>query len=203
MKILLTGGSGLLGTELQKHLEVIAPKHEEMDILNPDTYIIGKFDMIIHSAAYTNLMKAEDKEKTKCYMTNVMATKWLCEFYRNSKFIYISSEYASNPVNWYSWTKLWGENMVKEFGGKHLIIRTLFKPYPFPHLKACVDQWTMGDYVDIIAKQIVELIDKEGVIWTGTGRKTTYELAKRTRQDVEPCLVDDIGEIKLPKDYIL
>ena len=32
--ILLTGGSGLLGRELQKYREYIAPTHREMDITN-------------------------------------------------------------------------------------------------------------------------------------------------------------------------
>ena len=31
-RILLTGGSGILGTELQKHRKYIVPSHNEMDI---------------------------------------------------------------------------------------------------------------------------------------------------------------------------
>lgn len=200
-KILLTGGSGLLGTELKKYLEVTAPKHKDMDILKPETYIENHFDMIIHCAAYTDVVKAEKEDKSICYNTNVLATKYLCEFYRFSKFVYISSEYAMNPVNWYSWTKKFGEDIVKETHPKYLIVRTLFKPRPFEHPKACIDQWTHGDYIDVIAPMIVANLYKDNTIHIGTGRKTTYELAKQTKPDIIPCLVDDITTVKLPKDY--
>lgn len=202
-KILLTGGFGRLGTELRKYLDTTSPTLDEMDILKPETYIQEDFDMIIHCAAYVDLVKAEKEDKILCYMTNVLGTKWLREFYKYSKFIYISSEYASNPVNWYSWTKLWGENVVKETDGNYLIVRTSFRPRPFQHIKACVDQWTIADYVDIIAPKIIEVLYKSGTVWIGTKRKTTYELAKQTKPDIEPCLVEDIKEINLPKDYIL
>lgn len=202
-RILLTGGSGLLGTELRRHLDFIAPTHSEMDILKPETYVKNDFDIVVHAAAYIKQSAAENEDKMKCYMTNVLATKWLCEFYRGAKFVYISSEYAFNPVNWYSNTKKWGEDVVKNFAKDFLIIRTLFKPRPFPHDKACVDQWTYGDYVDVIAPMIIANLHKDGIIHLGTGRKTTYELAKQTKPDVIPCLVDDITSVKLPKDYIL
>lgn len=205
-KILLTGGSGLLGTELQKYIEVVAPSHKEMDILRPETYIKDDFDIVIHAAAYTNLLKAEKEDKLLCYMTNVLATKWLAEFYKDSKFVYISSEYAYEPVNWYSWTKLWGEEVISH--PNRLILRTLFKPRPFPHTKACVDQWTFGGYVDEITPRIVDTINKFNkemtrqpwLVGMGRGKITTYELAKQTRPDVEPCLVEDIKEINLPRN---
>mgnify|MGYP001611311430 CR=1 FL=1 len=201
-KILLTGGFGRLGTEFRKYLDTVSPTLEDMDILKPETYVRSDFDMVIHCAAYVNLVKAEKEDKTLCYMTNVLGTKWLREFYKNSKFVYISSEYASNPANWYSWTKLWGENVVKEFSSDYLIVRTSFKPRPFQHPKACADQWTIADYVDVIAPKIVKILDQEGSTWVGTGRKTTYELALQTNPDVVPCLVEDITDIVLPKDYI-
>lgn len=206
MKILITGGQGNLGRELIKYVpehEIVAPTMEEMDITKPETYLKNDFNMVIHCAAYIDLVKAENEDKILCYMTNVLGTKWLAQFYKDSdKFVYISSEYASNPVNWYSWTKLWGEDVVRRFRN-HLIIRTSFKYRPFKYDKACIDQWTCADYIDVIAPMIVKKLGKSGLVWVGTERKTTYELAKQTRPDVEPCLVDDIKTVNLPKDYIL
>lgn len=203
----------MLGTELQKHLEVIAPKHDEMDILKPETYLKDKFDIIIHAAAYTDLVSAETTKKVECYMTNVLATKWLSEFYKDSLFVYISSEYAVHPANWYSQTKRMGEDVLY-LHHNHLIIRTLFKPRPFEHPKACVDQWTQGDYVDVVAPMIAERVSwgpeywrdfqkrGEQILLLGTGRKSLYELARQTRPDVIPCLVEDIKTVKLPHDYL-
>lgn len=206
-KILLTGGSGLLGKELQKNEsllngEVDAPTHKEFDIVTDK--LLVTYDLIIHAAAYTNLIKAEE-EKLNCYLTNVIGTKRLAS--SGIPIVYISTEYSAHPVNYYSETKKEGEDVIKFFSSSYLIIRTLFKPRPFPHPQACVDQWTQGDYVDIIAPLIIERInlyeDKllNNLVYIGTERKTTYELAQRTRPDVLPCLVEDIKTIQLPKDY--
>ena len=98
--ILMTGAKGLLGTELLKYFDkndVIATDKDDYDILN----IEKKFDdvdIIVHCAAYTDVEKAEN-DKVNCFKTNVIGTKNLLEMYPYVKFIYISSEYAYNPVN--------------------------------------------------------------------------------------------------------
>lgn len=203
MKILLTGGSGLLGTELQKHLEVHAPTHEELDITNIKSVL--DYDLIIHAAAYTDVVKAQTDRKN-CMKVNITGVCNLLEVYPTTPFVYISSEYARHPVNFYSFTKAIGEKMVEMLSSHHLIIRTLFKPNPFPWEKAFNDQWTQGDYVDIIAPLIIEEITKwnkktSKVIYVGTGRKTMYDLAKRTKPNVLECSINDI-DVKLPNDYV-
>ena len=56
-KILLTGGSGKLGTEIQKHIEVLAPSRKELDILvkeNIYEYCLRHSpSLIVHAAAYS------------------------------------------------------------------------------------------------------------------------------------------------------
>ena len=68
-KILLTGGSGLLGKELRKYLEVDAPSHKKMDITKP-IQTKRHYDLVIHAAAYTDVVKAE-KERRLCFDVNV------------------------------------------------------------------------------------------------------------------------------------
>lgn len=217
MKILFLGGHGLLGTHLIHLLksqsgdgnlypiiEVDSPSQEELDI----TKEIEKkdYDMVIHAAAYTDVSKAEI-ERQKCFDVNVIGTKNLAEVYKDIPFVYISSEYAHNPVNHYSVTKWLGELVANEIAERCLIIRTLFKPNPFPYVKAFDDQWTQGDYVDkiapLICNQILDWVgSKSEMVYIGTGRKTMYELAVRTKLDVKSCSVDDITSVKLPKDYL-
>jgi dTDP-4-dehydrorhamnose reductase len=205
MKILLTGGSGLLGTELKKFINVVAPTHAEMDITKP-IHHIETFDLIIHGAAYTNVIKAEKEEKDECYKANVVGTINLLEAFKDIPFVYISSEYAKKPVNYYAKTKQLAEEEVVKRADKYLIIRTLFKPTPFPFPKAFNDQYTEGDYVDIITPLIIKAIeswDKKSkkMIYVGTGRKTIFELAKRTRPDVKPMSIKEITTVTLPADY--
>lgn len=203
MKILLTGGSGLLGQELQKYLKVYAPSSKQLDINNIKA--IKHYDLIIHSAAYTDVVKAET-ETEKCYFTNVVGSANLVNHYLTTPFVYISSEYANNPQNVYSRTKLMAEIYIQIFHQRHLIIRTLFKPNPFPWDKAFTDQYTQGDYLDIIAPMIaraIETWDKKTskTVYVGTGRKTMYDLAKRTRPNILPMSVKEITSVNIPSDY--
>lgn len=205
MKILLTGGSGLLGTELKKYLKVIAPTHTEMDITKP-IHSKNNYDLIIHGAAYTNVVKAEKEDREACYAANVTGTINLLHAFKNIPFVYISSEYAKDPVNYYAETKQLAEEEVIKRASHYLIVRTLFKPTPFPFPRAFSDQYTEGDYVDVITPLLVKTIESwdkktNKLIYVGTGRKTIFELAKRTRPDVEPMSIKEITAVTLPADY--
>ncbi len=205
-RILITGGTGKLANELKKYLTGDYVSTKDFDITK--NIPKGEYDLILHIGAYTNVKKAEFEEKEKCFMTNVYGTFNLMNIYKDTPFIYISTEFAQNPYNVYSLTKKLGEEIVKTHD-KHLIIRTLFKPNPFPFAKAYIDQYTKGDYVDVIAKLLSERIkdwDRKtcGLEILGTERKTMFELAKRTVPNVEPNSVDDyIKEtgMFMQKDY--
>jgi dTDP-4-dehydrorhamnose reductase len=228
MSYLLTGGSGILGQELQKHIECHAPSRKEWDILDSSKFtetnkIYALFSMahkngvklIVHCAAFTDLNRAE-KEKELCYQTNVIGTRNLASL--GIPMLYISTEYVfdgekgdydeksyPNPRNFYSLTKLLGEYESRRT--KSCVVRCLFKPTPFKHAFACVDQYTSGDTVRRIAEDLVIAIRNfdrlPETIHIGTERKSTFELAKRTRPNVKPCSVEDIKNVKLPKDTSL
>jgi dTDP-4-dehydrorhamnose reductase len=214
--ILLTGGSGLLGTEIQKHLLCYAPSHKDFDIIDPPPLPEG-IHMIVHCAAYTDVAGAEIN-KQECFDTNAVGTYQMAKM--GVPVVYISTEYVfdgelgdytetciPNPINYYAVTKFFGEELVRK-AEKSLTIRCLFKPRPFPHPKACTDQWTSGDYVDVIAPMVVKAIhlfekmpQGNHVLHIGTEKKTTYELARQSR-DVQPCSINDI-DVRLPKDTSL
>lgn len=211
-KILITGGSGLLGTELQRRLEsytqydVQAPSHKEFDITKFDLYDhVYTPDIVIHCAAYTDLVEGEKKKnRQKVYDLNVRATDNLVMAFPDSYFIHISTEYVYNyRLNYYSYTKKLAEEVVKRHKNS-LIIRTLFKPRPFPYTNAFEDQYTRGDYVDVIAPMILHRVinGDTGIANIGTERKTILELARETVPDARPISVDSITEVKLPKDYL-
>jgi dTDP-4-dehydrorhamnose reductase len=203
MKILLTGGSGMLGTEMKKYLKFDALPKSVMDITKPKT-LKGNYDVVIHCAAYTNVPKAEI-EKDKCFAINVTGTYNMVKAFPDAYFVYISTEHVyPKPLNFYCKTKLWGEEMVKAWHDRFLIIRTLFKKKPFDYEYAFFDQMTNGDYVDVITPMIVKEILKHnrGIINLGTGRKSMFELARRTKPDIKANSVDDIKNVRLAHDYI-
>lgn len=206
--ILLTGGSGLLGKHLAPLINnCIAPSHLEFDILNPK--LDANIDFIIHCAGYTDVNKAEE-EKRECYKLNVEGTKniikWSCE---KTPILYISTDSVfdgkkgmykesdiPNPCNFYSITKLLAEHCLRECDH---IIRTSFKERPWKYDYAFIDQFSSCDYVDVIAKMISDLINNHSIvslpkiIHIGTERKSSYELAQKTKQDVLPIHISDVN----------
>lgn len=205
MNILLTGGSGLLGKELQKYLTCIAPSHKEFDITSDMKAVPANIDLIIHCAAYTSVIEAE-KDKLDCFDVNVKGTYNLIKAYEGIPFVYISSEYASPSGNVYGQSKWIGELLVSILCKDYLILRTLFKPNPYPWDYAFHDQVTHGDYVDVIAPLIAGIVtnwNKRGskVLHVGTEKKTMLELARRTKPDVLSNSVDDIKGVTIPKNY--
>lgn len=213
MSITLTGGSGILGTELQRIMDIYAPPRSVLDILDP---VVPKCDLIVHAAAYTDVLGAETN-KQLCYDTNVLGTRRLASL--GIPMIYISTEYIfdgekgnyvehdyANPKNFYALTKLLGEYEARR-APRSCVIRCLFKPRPFKHQNACVDQYTTGDYVDVIAKEIRVAILNFGrlppTLHIGTERKSTYQLARRTRRDARMITRADVTGVRLPKDTSL
>jgi dTDP-4-dehydrorhamnose reductase len=213
--ILLTGGSGLLGRHLVPLIECVAPTHEEFDILNP--HWRDRPDFIIHCAAYTDVALAE-KERNECFEVNVDGTKALVDTW--VPLLYISTEYVfdgrkgmykeddrTNPVNLYAESKLEGEQEALR-NPLNMVLRLLFKPRPFEHPRACVDQWTSGDYVDVMAPIVAKAVRSftrgmmHGIWHVGTGRKSTFDLARQTRS-VRPIKRKDVESVKLPKDTSL
>lgn len=236
--ILLTGGSGVLGQEIQKHIDCWSPPREYFDIryhgfklprtderpgwtvFYPNsggykTFEPPTISLIVHCAAYTDLVSAENN-KQECYNVNVIGTRNLTSL--GIPMVYISTEYVfdgekgnyeesdyPNPQNWYAVTKLLGEYEARRT--RSVVIRCLFKPRPFEHANACDDMWTTGDSVNVIAEEIaqaIKIFDKlPETIHIGTGRKSVYELACKTRPDVGRISREEIRGLRLPRDTSL
>lgn len=132
--------------------------------------------------------------------------------------IYISTDYVfdgkrgtykesdiPNPVNYYSYTKLWGEEAVKNHKN-YLIIRTTFAPNgPWKHAKAFIDQYSGKEFVKDIAPEIASAIEMEdlfGLVHIAGERKSVYELAKRVSPDIQPMYRNEVS-VPLPYDVSL
>lgn len=223
-KILVTGGSGLLGAHLKKLLpEACYPSSHDFDVT--DVTIMNSFvndrnfELMIHAAAFTSPPKCE-ADPVRSLDVNIMGTGnvvRLC-FEHGIKLYYISTDYvfpgdAGNyrendallPVNKYAWSKLGGECAVRLYD-KSLIIRTSFGPDSFPYEAAFADQWTSRQCVTEIASKIVTLIDKpiKGVIHVGGQRRTVFEYAKSLdpTRDIRKISIDDV-QFNAPKDTSL
>jgi dTDP-4-dehydrorhamnose reductase len=171
MKILLTGKNGQVGFELNKKLslmgEVIATGREELNLVNPDA--IRQFidqtkpDIIINSAAYTAVDKAES-EPDLAYQINVTAPEVLAEKAAdlNIPLVHFSTDYVfdglkkdayietdlTNPQSVYGKTKCEGEEKIRKHA-KHIILRT---------------SWMFGAHGNNFLKTILRLVvEKESL----------------------------------------
>lgn len=192
MKVLLTGGSGQLGQELLRHRDYLAPTHSEMDLTDPDQVAkyLGRHnpDLILHAAAYTDTLKPDNdpEEAAKCYEVNVLGTRNLVR-QAACPIIYVSTESALEPYNFYILTKIQGEHEIKLHKYGYVILRTSFRDDPFEYPKAPTDMYTIADTVGRIAALVDSEVDRpidDSMRYVGTGCKTVYELAKQTRPDV-------------------
>lgn len=191
MRILLTGGSGQLGRELRKLRTYFAPSHVDCDITDRAAVSAvlaeAQPDLILHAAAYTNTARpdVDADAAVQCWRTNVIGTRNLTV--ATCPIVLISTESALCPHNFYVCTKLQAELEVARHAHGHTIVRTSFRDDPFEYPRAATDMLTIGDSVPIIAKLIDAQLDQppaNGIVWLGTGVKTMYELARRTRPDV-------------------
>lgn len=160
MKVLITGSKGQLGSQLinilnkgscelgkiekdYKSVDIIETNEKNLDIT--DLELVRKYisrvmpDMVINSAAYTNVDGCESNQDL-AFKVNSLGPRNLaviCE-QLGVKLIHISTDYVfegngnipyreydiTKPASVYGKTKLLGESYVREFCSKYFIVRT-------------------------------------------------------------------------------
>jgi len=146
MKILITGGKGLLGRNLSEKLsehEVYALSRKSLDITDRDSSI-KKFREIkpqitIHCAAFTDVDGCGENRE-KAYLVNALGSANIAAacFESGSIMVYISTDFIFDgkkrkpyretdlpgPLNIYGETKLMGEYFVSHLLNRFMIVRT-------------------------------------------------------------------------------
>ena len=203
MKILITGGSGLLGSEILKlDSTLIAPPLEELDITLPQTIeaAFAKYrpDTVLHLAAATNPPE-HDKNPLLGLKINVVGTAniALASMQSGIRLVYTSSDYLYSgkgphredealkaPSNFYL-SKLAGECAVR-LCPRYLILRLSFGPRPFPWKEVYEGQMVNKLYVDEMAPLVLAAVKSEalGIMNLGGPVTSLEAYAKRTKKDI-------------------
>jgi dTDP-4-dehydrorhamnose reductase len=218
-KVLILG-DGLLGSEIIKQTgwQYLSHDSHGIDVIKDFDGLLPMIDdidpdVVVNCIGYTNTY---DKDRYLHWELNYKFVANLVDFCdsRNIKLVHVSSDYiyanwregpvkeTDVPVNqntWYAYTKLLSDAYVQLRIDNYLMVRCSFKPTPFPYDNAFTNIWGSFDYVDVIAGQLIELIneDRNGIWNIGTKYKSVYNLARQTKPDVGMSKSVKLPNIKL------
>lgn len=204
MKILMTGGSGLLGREILKlDPTIIAPNRSQLDVTDLDSVkaAIKKYkpDRFLHLAA-ANKPRQHEANPEPGLSVNIIGTANVCLSCHKAdiKLVYASTDYVYTgpgphqeeepllPLSRFAWSKLGGEcavMMLKDF----LILRLDFGPTPFPWKKVYRDKHVSKLYVNEMAPLVLKAIKSRasGVMNLGGPPISLEQYALQTRPHIE------------------
>ncbi|MBI4013240.1 MAG: sugar nucleotide-binding protein [Candidatus Rokubacteria bacterium] len=221
--VLLTGGSGRLGTALRAaDPTFVAPPRRELDVTDPGAVHAAlarhRPATVIHAAALRGSRECE-AAPADCLAINVGGTLTLARacLARGVRLVYVSTDYvfdgrrghyaegdAVNPVNLYARSKLAGELIVRTLADS-LVVRTAFyraDGWKFP--TAFVDQFSSQQPVEAVARDLVRAATSPltGVLHIGGPRRSSYEVAREVDPAVRPIRLAEAG-LALPADVSL
>ena len=198
-------GSTLLPMLAQHGWQITAPRSGQLDITDESAVAraleLAQPEVVLHLAAYTDVSKAE-RERQRAWAVNVVGTANLAR-HTLGRFVHFSTDYVfdgergmyletdiPNPANFYSLTKTVAEEAARH-ARRPLIVRSSFKDSVWPYPMAFEDQFTSADFVDVIAHEMLTLIDHLGMVdydllHVVTERKSIFELARRRNPQVQP-----------------
>lgn len=220
-RVLITGAKGNLGKHLVKSglfQDCLAIDINDFDIKSLEAvrsfFKTQTFDDIIHCAALARLSDCEN-DPDQAILTNTVGTANLVvatlekniQTRQNIRFVHISTDgvyagktgnYSENdptiPYTKYGWTKLSAEGPVRLLKN-HCIIRTrFFDPQNITFDESATDIYTSKISVDELVQNISFLLKSNyvGLINVGGYRISDYEMNKKYKPDIRPCLAKDI-----------
>lgn len=181
MKVVVTGASGQLGSELKDVLSNLSSieaffldrKQLPLDqpILVQDILAMYEPDVVVHAGAYTAVDRAES-ESELANIVNHLATEEIAQYCHRtgSRMIFISTDYVFDgtsanplteeepvsPINTYGMTKLKGERATQKWCHDAIIIRTswVYSTYGANFVKTMLRLMEERDEIAVIDDQI-------------------------------------------------
>jgi len=179
VRLLITGGLGLLGREIARVFEASAgvrsTDREEWDVTDPAACrreVDGfRPDAVIHCAAWTAVDRAES-EPEAARLLNVEGTRNVARACRARGALIVTfgtdyifdgasprpyrEEDPANPLSVYGKTKWAAEQALREEGGDHLLVRTqwMFGPTGRNFIRTILEKARQGEALRVASDQV-------------------------------------------------
>ena len=151
-------------------------------------------------------MNIHEKDITKSINTNIIGTANIVNACQkeNIKLIYFSTNFVYPgkkgnyketdpvlPINKYAISKFGGECSVQMYENS-LILRICMTEKPFIHKKAFSDVEMNFMFHESLAKNLLKLIDKKGIINVGGKKQSVINFAKKYKKNIKRILAKEI-----------
>ena len=205
-KIVVTGGSGRFAESLKKtksKYKFFYPNKKNLDItkIKSIKHYLNKIKpkSVLHLAGLSRPMDLHEADISKSINLNIIGTANLVNVCSKLKIklIYFSTSYvypgkkgnyketdALLPWNNYAWSKLGGESAVQMYKNS-LILRVCMTEKPFVHKKAFSNVKLNFIFHEDLAKILIKILNKKGIINLGGPTKTVYDFAKKYNRNVK------------------
>ena len=218
-KIVVTGGSGRFSQSLKKiksKYNFIYPNKKKLNITNTNSILKflkkAKPKAVLHLAGLSRPMNKHENNIAHSINLNIIGTANLVSVCSklNIKMIYLSTSYVyqgdkgnykeSDPLlpwNNYAWSKLGGECSVQMYKNS-LILRICMTEKPFIHKKAFANVKLNFIFHEDIAKILVKVLNKKGIINVGGKTRTIYNFAKQYNTKVKKIFIKKNSKFNFP-----
>jgi dTDP-4-dehydrorhamnose reductase len=193
VKVLVTGATGQLGTDLLGAFsddDVVGLGHGDLDVTDEAAVVAAVRDhapdLVVHAAAYTKVDACEF-DSDRAWQVNAIGAWWVARAcaLADAQLVYVSTDYvfdgaagrpytefdATSPVSMYGRSKEGGEQLVRSTLPAHYIVRTSW-----------VQGATGGNFVKTMLR-LGEERDALSVVDDQTGSPTfTFDLAPAIRR---------------------
>ena len=216
-KIVVTGGSGRFAQSLKKtksKFNFIYPNKKKLNITNLNSIYNflkkTKPKSVLHLAGLSRPMNIHEKKISESIKLNIIGTSNLvmaCSKLK-IKLIYFSTSYVYQgnkgnyrekdpllPWNNYGWSKLGGESAVQMYNNS-LILRACMTEKPFVHKKAFANVKLNFIFHEDLAKLLIKVIKKKGILNLGGPTRTVYNFAKKYNPKVKKIYNKNIFPVK-------
>ena len=205
-KIVFTGGTGRFANVfklIKNKYNIEYPSKAKLNIEKFDSinnYLKkNKPNYLIHCAGLSRPMKIHDDDISRSILINIIGTSNVvraCQE-KNIKLIYFSTNYVYPgkkgnysesdpvlPINNYAMSKLGGECAVQMYKNS-LILRICMTEKPFVHKQAFSDVEMNFMYHEDLAKNLLKLINKKGIINVGGQKQSVYKFAQKSNKKIK------------------